>query len=258
MVVSDGYRQATREIMSRTAITFDFHNTLVHCDPWFELEVRTLPGAFLRWHQTHRSGFAHEHAVPALERGYRRLRSSIIQHGHELTAERSLAVVLSQAGFHVPRQDLEDGVRELMRETIESATAVTGAIETVQALSADGHALGVVSSAVYHPFLEWALEKLGIAAAFDVVVTSASCGYYKSRPEIYWEALTSLGASPSGSVHVGDSSRFDVAGAARAGMRTVWLNPDESDIPAPAPDLMVTTLSGSAADIAGLSGERAG
>ena len=35
--------------MAGRAITFDFHNTLIHCDPWFELEVRTLPGAFLRW-----------------------------------------------------------------------------------------------------------------------------------------------------------------------------------------------------------------
>nr|MBA2290299.1 hypothetical protein [Chloroflexia bacterium] len=28
-------------------ITFDFHNTVAHCDPWFELEIRTLPAAVL-------------------------------------------------------------------------------------------------------------------------------------------------------------------------------------------------------------------
>ena len=28
----------------RPAITFDFHNTLIRCDPWFDLEVAGLPG----------------------------------------------------------------------------------------------------------------------------------------------------------------------------------------------------------------------
>jgi len=32
----------------RSAITFDFHNTLIRCDPWFDLEVAGLPGEGLR------------------------------------------------------------------------------------------------------------------------------------------------------------------------------------------------------------------
>ena len=66
-------------------------------------------------------------------------------------------------------------------------------------------------------------KMFGIAAAFTTVVTSASAGFYKSRPEIYLHAAEQLGVVPQPMVHVGDSLRFDVGGASRAGMGTVWL-----------------------------------
>jgi FMN phosphatase YigB (HAD superfamily) len=52
-------------------------------------------------------------------------------------------------------------------------------------------------------------------------------------------------------VHVGDSFRFDVAGASRAGMGTVWLRrelsqPDDASI---RPDLTLTTLEAAAPEI---------
>jgi FMN phosphatase YigB (HAD superfamily) len=45
-------------------------------------------------------------------------------------------------------------------------------------------------------------------------------------------------------VHVGDSLRFDVGGASRAGMGTVWLRGDriEPEDPSIRPDLVLTTL----------------
>jgi putative hydrolase of the HAD superfamily len=92
----------------------------------------------------------------------------------------------------------------------------------VRALHGRGLRCGIVSSAVHHPFLEWTLERFGLTAAFASVVTSASSGYYKSRPEIYQTALRALGVAPGEAVHVGDSYRFDVQGARRAGLRTIW------------------------------------
>src|SRR5262249_61886466 len=101
-----------------------------------------------------------------------------------------------------------------------------------------------VASAVYHPFLEWTLERFGIRDAFAVVTTSASAGYYKSRPEIYLQTLQRLEVDPARSVHVGDSWRFDVVGARRAGMRTVLIAAEHD--PAAweefTPDLVVASL----------------
>ena len=105
--------------------------------------------------------------------------------------------------------------------------------------------MGIVSSAVYHPFLEWTLEAFGIRDAFHVVITSASAGFYKSRAELYVHAAELLGATPQRMVHVGDSFRFDVAGASRAGMGTVWLRGDRSEPEDPSiqPDLVLPRWS---------------
>jgi FMN phosphatase YigB (HAD superfamily) len=131
-------------------------------------------------------------------------------------------------------------------------------VETVRALHDDGIRLGVVSSAVYHPFLEWSLEMFGIASAFTTVVTSASAGFYKSRPEIYRRAAEHLGVSPNRIVHVGDSLRFDVGGASRAGMGTVWLQHRErrEDERKFSPDLTLSTLTDSAAALQALLDRR--
>jgi HAD superfamily hydrolase (TIGR01509 family) len=230
--------------MKRQAITFDFHNTLVQCDEWFDLEVHHLPSAFVRWYDSRHGCLITADGIGELDLAYRRLRTAIIEHGEELTAERSLAVVFSEFGIKVDDETIARGVHELMDRTLEHASAIMGAVETVRSLAERGIALGVVSSAVYHPFLEWALDKLEIRNHFDVIVTSAGSGFYKSRPEIYRAALSALNADPESSVHVGDSARFDVDGASRAGMRTVWLDHGSAHQPISKPDLTITSLSG--------------
>jgi FMN phosphatase YigB (HAD superfamily) len=114
----------------------------------------------------------------------------------------------------------------------------------VRELSQTGAPIGIVSSAVYHPFLEWTLEAFGLRDAFQVIVTSASAGFYKSRPEIFLHAAEALGADPGRMVHVGDSLRFGVGGAGRAGMAAVWLRHDGGRHEADAftPDLTLETL----------------
>jgi FMN phosphatase YigB (HAD superfamily) len=59
--------------------------------------------------------------------------------------------------------------------------------------------------------------------------------------------LSALNAPAAGSVHVGDSFRFDVEGSRRAGMRAVWLQHPHAPAPDGVPaDLTLTTLAGAA------------
>lgn len=226
------------------AVTFDFHNTLAYCDRWFELEVRGLASAFLRW-QAEGTGRRPTAKLLALaDANYGRLRESIKEHGVEQTAGACLARVLSELDLPIDEDAIRVGTERLMRATLDEAAPLPGAVATVRALAAMGVPLGIVSSAVYHPFLEWSLERFGLRDAFGDVTTSASAGFYKSRPELFWHASRALGAAPERSVHVGDSYRFDVAGARRAGMGTVWLRgtgPTVDDEGGP-PDLTLVTL----------------
>ncbi len=68
-------------------------------------------------------------------------------------------------------------------------------------------------------------------------------------PEIFEAALAALGVAPDEAVHVGDSLKADVAGAAALGIRTVWITRRIAD-PAealakyegPAPDATIADL----------------
>jgi HAD superfamily hydrolase (TIGR01509 family) len=237
--------------MNGQAITFDFHNTLASCPEWFDLEVRDLPSSFLRW-WSDRDG---RQLAPVLldeaDARYRQLRHEIIEHGNELTAEACLEHVFSAMQLQVSEEDVRSGVADLMRGAVAGAAPIPGAVATVREIHGAGVPIGIVSSAVYHQFLEWTLEAFGIRDAIDVIVASASAGFYKSRAELYVHAATLLGATPERMVHVGDSFRFDVAGARRAGMGTVWLRGgrSQSDDPSIQPDLILTTLVAAAPEI---------
>jgi putative hydrolase of the HAD superfamily len=239
--------------MTRAAITFDFHDTLMHCPPWFELEVRSLVSSYLGWRSSRRGEEADAALGASADRRYRVLRKAIMLHGHELSAQRCISTILGSVGVDPDRGSIETGVAELMRAALNEATPVEGAIDTVRELAAQNVPLAVVSSAVYQPFLEWALERFEMREYFGAVVSSAACGFYKSRPEIYWEALRRVGAEPRRSVHIGDSFRFDVEGAEKAGLTPVWLNRNGA---APAshtkPALTLTGLGGSACTLLAL------
>ena len=230
--------------MNRQAITFDFHNTLASCPEWFELEVRHLPSSFLRWWSERDGRLLAAAILDEADARYRQLRREIMDHGHELTAEACLEQVFAAMQLHMSDEDVRSGVADLMRGALAGAAPIRGAVATVREIHRAGVPIGIVSSAVFHPFLEWTLESFGIRDAFEVVITSASAGFYKSRAELYVHAAELLGATPEHMVHVGDSFRFDVGGASRAGMGTVWLQGDriESEDPSIQPDLVLSTL----------------
>lgn len=245
--------------MNAQAITFDFHNTLAACPEWFDLEVRHLASSFLQWWSAHQGLQVHQSKCDEADARYRQLRREIIDHGNELSAEACLATVLGSMGIEIPESALGTGVEDLMRATLGGASPVPGAIETVRSLHDAGFAIGVVSSAVYHPFLVWTLESFGILDTMSSIITSASAGFYKSRPEIYFHAAEQLGAAPNRMVHVGDSLRFDVGGARRAGMGTVWLQHAETTRGSDSlvPDLTLQTLVQSTPELLRLLASRA-
>lgn len=229
------------------AVTFDFHNTLVACDPWFDLEVKHLPGAVLERLATGNMVTLGEGTIEEANEHYAELRKAVIASGDELDASAGVATVFGELGVELDQAQIDAAIAALMRATLAHATLVSGARATVFNLHARGYPLAIVSSAVYHPFLEWALDRFDLARAFSVVTTSASCGFYKSRREIFDLTLDAVGAVAADSVHVGDSLRFDVGGAQRAGMKTVWLrsnghHPLVSSAVAYVPDLTIESL----------------
>ena len=236
-------------------VTFDFHDTIARCDRWFALEIRELVPAFLVWH-AERHGTAPPNPA-ALERGrlaYHALRAEVRDTGIERDAVAALVAILPGLGRDVPEAEIRLGVDVLMAETFDDEVVpLPGVIETVRYLAGQGTRLGIVSSAVYTPFLHWTLDRFGLAGDFAMVLTSADAGFYKSHPGIYWQAAQRLDRSPGRIVHVGDSFGFDVEAGRRAGFRAVWVlgerpTPDER-----AADLTLPDLVGAGPSILGLA-----
>jgi len=169
----------------------------------------------------------------------------------------------------------EDQCRELATEVAAATTGRawthvgTGAMAGLRALAAPGLPIGVVSNS--DGSVQAELRRLGVCYAPDapdapdapgelsapdaagipvgVVVDSAVVGVAKPDPAIFGIALDALGVPASGTVlHVGDSLRYDVAGALAAGLEPVHLDP-HGFCPAPDGHRHVRTLAELAQDL---------
>ncbi len=237
----------------RPAITFDFHNTLIRCDPWFDLEVAGLPGEVS--HALRESGPGPDpRNKQEITDVYRALRAEVIAHGNELDATEGVLETFRRMGYVVQSDAVRPIVDRLFLALVADSEVIEGVRETLAHIAEFGIPIGVVSSAVHHDFLEWALVHHGLRAFFADVTTSASSGYYKSRPEIFRVACERLGSAPEHTIHVGDSFRFDHLGGSAAGLRTIWFNQAGADRPADSrqPDLEVASLVGAGPLIAQL------
>jgi HAD superfamily hydrolase (TIGR01549 family) len=94
------------------------------------------------------------------------------------------------------------------------------------------------------------LQRIGLMHLFAFQLGAREHGAAKPASSIFHAACGQLGCSPAQVLHVGDDVELDVVGAARAGLRTCWIN--RADRPENArdwprddmrPDLEFTTLA---------------
>jgi putative hydrolase of the HAD superfamily len=238
------------------AVSYDFHDTVAICPTWFQLETRHLVSSAHA--ELVRTGALADGPAPeTLDAAYRQLRLAIHEHGNERDAVGCVLDVLTGLDIACSCEAVTAAVERLQRATLADCRPRPGIVEEIQQLSAAGVPIGITSNAVYHPFLLWALERFGLLPLLRSVISSASCGYYKSRAEIFHATAAALDTPPECVIHVGDSFRFDVVAARRAGLRAVWLNlkgeaPPDPDLA----DLIVTDLDGLAGKIQRLAAGR--
>jgi putative hydrolase of the HAD superfamily len=103
------------------------------------------------------------------------------------------------------------------------------------------HRLGIVSNGNAQQQRR-KLSRLGIVDRFSCVVVSEDCGWAKPDARIFARACELGNATPPNVVHVGDRRDIDALGAARAGLRAVWLDRCGSD-PAEQVSLDITRLT---------------
>lgn len=117
------------------------------------------------------------------------------------------------------------GARKRLSE--EQARALPGVRSTLDQLKQRGIRLGVLADAEWPAAtLGQRLARMGLGGLFDAIVSSRDLGHTKPAAICYRQVLEQLGCRPSQTAFVGHVAA-DLAGAHRAGMRTLAFNFDD-------------------------------
>ena len=199
-------------------VTYDFHNTIAECEDWFQLEVRTLPVRVLAAESPEALAAIGEDVITE---AYREMRMAVIASGVEIEAVDGLERVFHRFNIDVPADRISIRVAELMQNAAAKCEPIPAAIDSIRLLHSKGIRVGIISSAIYHPFLDWTVARFGLESYVDFIVTSASAGIYKSDPALYRHVLGEQDILASAAVHIGDSTKWDVWSPQQAGMRAI-------------------------------------
>jgi len=125
--------------------------------------------------------------------------------------------------------------------------AVPHAAEVLAALAAARYRLVVATNADESDaaLVLAALARVGLHEHISAVFSSADLGVQKPGRRFYDAMVARLAVRPEETIMVGDSYANDVAGAAAAGLRAVWLNRQRQPRPRPqaAADAEVRSLA---------------
>ncbi len=128
------------------------------------------------------------------------------------------------AGFDFPRFDrFFAEVFEFFRSA-EAWAVFDDVVPTLEALQARGMRLAVISN--FDSRLFDLLRTLDLDRYFDSVHISTRVGAAKPDPAIFRAALGHHSVEPHQALHVGDSLREDVEGAAAAGLKAILIDRD--------------------------------
>ncbi len=104
----------------------------------------------------------------------------------------------------------------------EFFTLYPDVLEVLERLRSAGYRLGIVSN--WESRLPELCSAHEIGSYFDFAVVSEVEGFVKPHPHMYRRALALAGEPAERVVHVGDSLRDDVEGAAAVGIRSILLD----------------------------------
>ena len=214
------------------AITLDLDDTLWPIAPVIERAETALHD----WMLAHAPNAAVRYPVEAM----RALRDAVAlanpQLAHDFTAQRklSLAHALTDSGHD----------EELVEASFAAFHAARNQVELYPdvAVALDRLALHAPLAALTNGNAD--IAQIGLQHRFVFSLGAREHGSGKPDAGIFHAACARLGVAPSDVLHVGDDPELDIVGAARAGLRSCWINRrDErwthADI---APDLHVEHL----------------
>lgn len=215
------------------AISLDLDDTLWPFAPIGERIERALHG----WFALHSPRTAERFPIAEMRALRERVFAEFPQHAHDLGLLRRLTI---ERALHESGDDpaLANAAYEIFFRERNRVDFYADALEGLQRIAARLPVAALTNGNAD-------LAAIGIASHFRFQLGAREYGVAKPDPGIFLETCQRLGIAPREVLHVGDHPQMDVAGAARAGLRTCWIDRGDHAWPAPLPraDLHVTTLT---------------
>ncbi|MDD5393624.1 MAG: HAD family hydrolase [Thiothrix sp.] len=218
--------------MTIRCIAFDLDDTLWACKPVIEHAERR----FYAWLEIHYPRITQHHTSAELVKKRVSYMQQYPELHYNLTRLRKNWLATLATEYAYPQTMVDDGF-EIFWLARNEVTFFDGTLEVLHAL-AEKFVMGVISNGnanVHH---------IGVGHLFQFVHSAAEAGVAKPHPLIFQQALAKVNIPPHKAVYVGDDPVRDIQGAANAGLRTVWFNPQQQAWPGGTePDATVTTLA---------------
>ncbi len=204
------------------AVFFDLYQTLLRYEPPREEAFAEVLGGFgisispdsLRLPiATADEFFYKEHARFSMSKRTEEERRAIWAQYQEM--------VLREAGL-TPTRELIAKVLAKMQQIKFEHSLFDDVLPALNGLKKRGLVLGLISN--IDRDMTPVLDKLGLTALLDVIITSRDSGYAKPQPEIFHKAVEQAGIKKQEALFVGDQYEIDVVGATRAGLKGILLD----------------------------------
>ena len=211
------------------AIVFDLFDTLVDLR-WERLPVmmhrgKKLPASASVMHERvqERCAIDFDAFLEALIEGDKGFAESHYKHDREVPTQLRMSELLRRIG--VDDAELADELTHVHMGVLRSGVELLDHHGEVLDGLRRSCRLGLCSNFSHSDTALAVLRDAGLHERLDreALVVSDAFGLRKPRAEIFAEVVGRLGVSASETLHVGDSLRADVVGAARAGLQTAWI-----------------------------------
>lgn len=195
-------------------ITFDLDDTLWDARPAL-LRAEQLQHA---WITERAPRLAAAHDNESLRHWRWQLAKTHPEVAHDFTALRLLALREQLAAYDYDPALAEPGIALFVRER-SVVTLFDDVLPTLADLARD-HVLVALTNGNAD------LEVAGVSPYFAFCISPAEAGVQKPDPRMFEVALARVGVPAARAVHVGDQPLYDIEGARRAALASVWLNRD--------------------------------
>ncbi len=210
--------------MKYKAALFDLGSTLIEYEnhSWDELGKMGIMAAFPYLQKK----FAHLTAVsefgPLFYKQLRDILDSRTEYSEvELLA--TITEIFKRLGLRATPTDIESFAEIYYKPVTDQLTMISNADVILEKLKKAGLKIGLVSNSIFpEKYHRKEMESLGLLKYFDFTIFSSTVGMRKPGKAIFDIALKTANVRPSEAIFTGDRFDVDIAGAANAGIVSVW------------------------------------